>query len=86
MRSIETALKALEKRARKCKDIAPGDYCRKHLPPPVLLFEKDGEQTQQKQTPEPPTVCHICGKPYPPDAPRIVIAFEDTPNPEPPRR
>ena len=86
MRSIETALKALEKRARKCKEIAPGDYCRKHLPPPVLLFEKDGEQTQQKQTPEPPTVCHICGKPYSPDVPRMVIVFEDTPNPEPPRR
>ena len=74
MRSIETALKALEKRAHKCGNVARGDYCRKHLPPPVLLFEKDGEQPQQ--TTEPPTVCHICGKPYPPDVPRLVIAFE----------
>lgn len=73
MRSIETALKALEKRARKCKDITQGDYCKKHLPPPRIEFPDGTIQGGTNQT-----YCHICGKPYPPEAPRVIISFNDS--------
>ncbi len=79
MRSIETALKALEKRARKNNITAQGDYCRKHIPPPLLVFT-DGEKPEGTDR----THCHLCGKPYPPDVPRVTIVFEDTSAPQTP--
>jgi hypothetical protein len=85
MRSIDTALKALEKRAQKNKIIAPGKYCREHLPPPFHEFE-DGTVinavTQRPAEETDRTFCPICQKPYPPDAPRVTILFEDTRAPE----
>ena len=74
MRSIETELKRLEKLARERGATVAGDFCRKHLPPPILIFEdQDGEP------PQPATICEICGKPYHPSTPRPVIVFESTP-------
>ena len=82
MRSIEAELKRLEKRAKERGATVAGDYCRKHLPPPLVIFED-----QDREQPQPATICEICGKPYPPHVPRPVIVFEGTPeHSKPPRQ
>ncbi|MDD2956478.1 MAG: hypothetical protein PHD67_09230 [Oscillospiraceae bacterium] len=82
MKSIEASIKALEKRAKA--HTGGGDYCRKHLPLPVLVFSGEDKEKKLKETPG--DFCEICGKPFAPGVIRPVIVFEDTTRPDPTER
>lgn len=69
MKNIALRLEALERRI-KTKDIT-GEYCRQHAPAPFLILPGS-------EIPPPDLIaCPICGKPYPPEIPHVIIAFAD---------
>lgn len=73
MRNLDNRIKTLEKRLNKVKQ--PGtEFCRNHLPMARFLFENKPEPEQEIEK-----ICPQCGKPFPPDVPRMVIFIEGEP-------
>jgi hypothetical protein len=69
MRNIESRLKALEQKAGTM--YKTGDYCRIHVPLPVIRFADGVEEPPKEQQ----DFCPICKKKYAPETQRTVIDF-----------
>lgn len=74
MRSLDQSIHSLEKRLKKVR-LPDADFCRLHLPGPVIRFSEDAGKAE----PPPEKICSICGKPFPPNVPRMAVTIEGNP-------
>ena len=74
MRNLDQKINSLETRLKKVR-MPDADFCRLHLPGPVIRFGDDAA----KPPPPPEKTCSICVKPFLPDAPRMTLIIEGEP-------
>lgn len=76
MRSLDLALKNLEKRLKR-HEKPESRFCTEHVPEPKILFtEEEEREFDEQQKAGILDICPICGKPFDPDGPKMpVITF-----------